>query len=111
MERKLSQRDLRNNYKCYATGYCSIWNLTRGRDRNGWNSGVYGWNFDAYISGNVCITTGYRPIGKWIDTDYVSEFENRAKALWDECTWVSDYSETKQKVDDLFAEFIKGLEA
>ena len=30
----------------------------------GYNSGVYGWNYDVYEAGEVVIVAGYRP-GKW----------------------------------------------
>ena len=32
----------------------------------GYNSGVYGWNYDVYLIGKYTVVAGYRPLTKWV---------------------------------------------
>lgn len=33
---------------------------------HGYNSGVYGWNYDVFVVGAYTVVSGYRPLAKWI---------------------------------------------
>lgn len=72
---KVTQKDLKESI-CYAFGYCDIQGLVDWKTANAYNSGVYGWNYDAYFHEtlNIVITTGYRPYGKTLHDDiYIAE--------------------------------------
>ena len=54
--------------------------LLTGLEPEGYNSGVLGWNWDAYnLGGGVCICTGYRPIGEEYNA-LVKCYNDRAKS-------------------------------
>lgn len=47
--------------KVIRVGYCGCQTLLNGLNAYAYNSGVYGWNWDAYdIGGGVTVCTGYR---------------------------------------------------
>ena len=47
--------------RVYRAGYCELYSLYRESEAIGYNSGVYGWNFDIYtFSGRIAIASGYR---------------------------------------------------
>lgn len=46
--------------KLFATGYCTIHSLLSCTAPVAYNAGVYGWNYDVYVIGDVTICTGYR---------------------------------------------------
>lgn len=52
-----------SNNKIIRVGYCGLQNLLSGLDAYAYNSGVYGWNWDAFdIGGGVTVCTGYRSL-------------------------------------------------
>ena len=54
--------------------------LLTGLEPEGYNSGVLGWNWDAYnLGGGVCICTGYRPTGEEYNA-LVKCYNDRAKS-------------------------------
>lgn len=46
--------------KLFATGYCALSSLLSCIEPVAYNMGMYGWNYDAYVIGDVTICTGYR---------------------------------------------------
>ncbi len=57
MTRKEISRKFSTVYSC---GYCELEPLFSNSDAVGFNSGVYGWNFNVFSFGSVAITSGYR---------------------------------------------------
>lgn len=83
MKCKVTQKQIRANfYHVISIGYCEAQALLRDFTPFGYGSGVYGWNFDAYDFGGVCIVTGYRPFGD-VSPNYntMQKYEKRAKRL------------------------------
>lgn len=68
-----------------AIPYCGLQNLLDDNYKLGHNSGVYGWNYDAYLystsNGCVIINTGYNPYGKRVPHDIIEKYNNRAKRV------------------------------
>lgn len=59
--RKITRKDINKN-NMVALSYCQcqrVLNLFGGDYKIGYNSGVYGWNYDLYRIGGVDIITGY----------------------------------------------------
>lgn len=100
---KITKSDLRGRVVIRA-GYCAAYYLTRGLERLGYNSGVYGWNYDAFDLGGVILVTGYRP--DYGDTfKGLKDFEERAERLsnWrNGLTW----EQRDEKIKELRAEFV-----
>lgn len=83
MKHKVTQKQIRANfYRVISLGYCEAQALLRDFTPFGYGSGVYGWNFDAYDFGGVCIVTGYRPFGG-VSPDYktLQRYKKRAQRL------------------------------
>ena len=67
----------RYNGNIYSCGYCDLQMIFKGIEPEFYNSGVYGWNCDVYIIGNIAITTGYRnTYGKKIPHEIISKYNN-----------------------------------
>lgn len=65
----MSKRMTRNDVRSFAravgkpifyTGYCELQSLVFRWEKIGYNSGVYGWNWDCYNFPDFVLVTGYR---------------------------------------------------
>lgn len=101
MDIKLTKTDLKNNFGVVVScGYCELQSLLNMKDRVGYNSGVYGWNFNAFDFGGVGLITGYRTRGADVklSLEFCEQWEKRAKN--------ATYEERKQ----ILAEFERELQ-
>lgn len=67
--------------KIVTAGACELQNLLSGVDPIGYNAGIYGWNYDAYVIGDVCILTGYRVLKKYPRATKIEEYEQEASKI------------------------------
>ena len=76
---KVTRNSIKAN-KVFSIGYCHAQNLLRYAEKSGYNSGVYGWNYDLYEfpHANIAITTGYRPIGQAVPYELVKKYDDAA---------------------------------
>ena len=97
---------LKENYICCGIGYCDASYLLYYYNATFYNSGVYGWNFDAFVFGTYVITTGYRNMIHDIPVDYklLKELNEKARILIDNNKM--HYTETKEQIDRLLKEFL-----
>ena len=86
------------NYKCFSVGYCDLQTLLGVANPQFYTAGVYGWNADIYIFGNIAIVTGYRPFCKQIDFDIIRKFEDAA-------------IKNREKRDELLKELVNNLQS
>ena len=101
MKTKVTNKEVRRNFSTIISiGYCRAYTLLRRISPFGYNCGVYGWNCDFYEVDGVCISTGYRPIGKSVDYSILNKYNNIAKEL-------SREQDSDEKFDNLVHEFIK----
>ena len=101
MNINLTKTDLKNNFGVIVScGYCALQSLLNMKSRVGYNTGVYGWNFDAFDFGGVGLITGYRTRGA--DIVLPSDFCKK----WNERASDATYEERKQ----ILAEFEKELQ-
>lgn len=88
-------------------GYCDLQYLLRYENPFAYSAGVYGWNCDYYGIGGVCISTGYRPIGKHVPYELVRRFEDQARHLAVESDL--DSGTERGMIDDLLGEFLREI--
>lgn len=86
MKFKITRRELKENYRCVAVGYCDLQYLLHYCSPIAYNSGVYGWNYDVYTfeqySTNIAICEGYRGYpGIPIDYNIYIKYEAKAKEI------------------------------
>lgn len=82
---KLTKKEVERlaaNGKIYAVGYCKAQHLLTYQNRHGYNSGVYGWNYDVFVLGDNVIITGYNPFkANKIDAEKLTEYEKKARYI------------------------------
>lgn len=59
------------------------------------------------FAGGVCISTGYRPIGKYVPYELVHHFEDQARKLVMESDL--DSGTERGMIDDLLGEFLREI--
>lgn len=109
MNIKLTKTDLRNNFGVIIScGYAELSNLLYGKEKAGYNCGVYGWNYNAYNFGGVGLITGYRTRGADIalSMDFCKYWNERANnATYDERKQI--LNEFERELQKLAREFVE----
>lgn len=89
--------------KIIRIGYCGAQNLLTGVNEFAYNSGVYGWNWDAYdIGGGVVVCTGYRNLTG--ETVKYSDLEERAEKI--RGNYKMRWEEQQKALEELRAELV-----
>lgn len=106
----MTRKEIQNNFnKVYSIGYCGMQYLLRYQNRIGYNSGVYGWNYDIFSIDGIAICTGYRNMpGKAIDYKTVNKYEKKAEKIAQDITL--DYNKTKKKINNLLYKLMEELQ-
>lgn len=105
MKTKTTFKAIRDNYsKILSIGYCQAQSLLVFKNARYYNSGVYGWNCDFYVINDIVICTGYKTIGKHIDSDLVKEYNNKAYSIYRESGL--KLSEVEERVNSLLLDLI-----
>ena len=87
MKLKTTKKQIKENTydNLYAVSYCDFQYLLRFENAFAYSTGVNGWACDYYElefdNRKIIISTGYSPIGKWINFDCVKFYENLAKKI------------------------------
>ena len=110
MKYKTTKKNIRNSEsKIISVGYCNLQNLLSVVQPFAYSSGTYGWACDYYtIPHEICVSTGYSPIGKEISYDFCRKYDKRAEQIrhnsynWD--------GEVKPALDALLEEFSREIE-
>jgi hypothetical protein len=105
MKLATTKKQIKNNFNnIISIGYCDIQYLTYYKRPFAYSYGVNGWACDYYEVNNVCISTGYNPIGENVSYDMIVQYEAAARKV------VTDYNipydEKVTKVNYLLSEFI-----
>jgi len=105
MKIKATKKAIKNGYaKIHSIGYCEAEYLLEGISPFAYSSGTNGWSCDYYEIEGVCISTGYKTIGEYMNYDLVRKYDNKAKAILGD--YSVDYQERKNKVNRLLVELI-----
>ena len=102
---EVTRKWIASNYTCCGAGYCSLQYLLWFQSRDFYTTGVYGWNFDAYVFGNYCITTGYRNMICHVEAKNVNEYDNKASEILKDSSL--SYEEQKSKINALLKQFLE----
>jgi hypothetical protein len=105
MKLKTTKNQVKNNFNTILSiGYCDIQYLTYYKRPFAYSCGVYGWSCDYYEIENVCLSTGYSPIGQNVDYNLMRKYEAKAQKI------VTDYNVNYdikvKKVNKILIEFI-----
>ena len=109
MKANVTRRWLRTNYYCCGVGYCELQHLLYYIPARFYTSGVYGWNFDAYIvtvdDVDYCITTGYRGTIREFEAKKVHQYDVNAKNIINNTSLSHEVKQSK--VNELLKQFIR----
>lgn len=105
MKTKTTKKQIKSNFNTILSiGYCESQYLLYYKSPFAYSSDNGGWACDYYIIDNVCISTGYRPIGDKVPYKLLSKLEYKA------CNIVNNYeldTETKkEQINELLVELI-----
>jgi len=108
MKLQTTKKQIRQNFNTVLSiGYCDAQYLLNHKAPFAYSAGVYGWSCDYYQVGNVCISTGYSPIGTHVDYSLLRELESKA------CLIVNDYnlpdSDKEQQLNELLQQLINSI--
>lgn len=75
MKFKTSKKAMKDYYggNLYSAGYCELQYLLHYKNASAYSCGVYGWSCDYYEIGDICISTGYSPIGERINYEIIKK--------------------------------------
>lgn len=103
--RELTRKDLKYSRVYYG----DLQQILRNADKVGYNSGVYGWNWDCYelhgTKGSIYILQGYRNFcGKRLPYEMTKKWNNKAREISD--SWKSWKAKKGENTED-FIKWIK----
>src|SRR5574344_670966 len=108
MKVQVTKKQVRENfYNILSIGYCDAPYLLYFQTPFAYSAGIYGWSCDYYKIGNVCISTGYAPIGTPANDSLLKELERKAGLI------VHDYnlssSDKEKQLNELLNELIDSV--
>lgn len=108
MKIRATRKELRQSaYMALAVGYCDLHYLLRYEQPFAYVAGSYGWDFDAYLFGDILVTTGYRGmIGYSIPCEAIREIESKAKNIVEDCGIA--YDEKRKMLHEMATAFFEG---
>lgn len=92
-----TQRELKSHFNRIVS-VADISFLFEFTERFAFNSGTFGWNFDAFALRGVCFCKGYRAIGEKPNWPILRKYEDQAKQIYFS---ESDREMRKAKINDL----------
>ena len=88
-----------------SVGYCQLQTMLKDREPFAYSTGAEGWACDYYdIGSGICVSTGYRPIGKAVSYDICKKYDNEAATIF---MMTRDCVERLEQLSDLIARFKK----
>ena len=108
MKAKTTNKEIRANFtNIVKIKYCGAAFLLMYKKPFAYTCGVYGWNSDFYEFGNICISTGYRPIGTNVDSELLLKLESDARTIYD--NYNISFDEKKQQIAELIETLINSV--
>ena len=109
MKYKTTAKALREyGYNVKSAGYCDLQYLLNNHSATAYTCGVYGWNFDVFDFGGVCLITGYRTRGADVrlSMEFCERWDKRAKnATYDERKRI--LAEFEREIKRIAKEFVE----
>ena len=108
MKFKTSKKAMKEWYgkNLYRVGYCRLQYLLYYKKACAYSCGVYGWSCDYYEIEGICISTGYSPVGEYINYEITEKYNAKAEKIFHSTL---PYEEIKEKLDQLIKEFIQEI--
>lgn len=109
MKREVTKNEIRRTEdRILCVTYCGLQNLLSTENAFAYSTRVEGWACDYYhIPRNICVSTGYSPIGKHIDYNLIRKYDEAAAKICSE-TWM--WEQRKPRLDALLADFAGDVE-
>jgi len=104
MKTKVTKSQVKDNFiNIISIGYCDIQYLTSYKSPFAYSRGINGWSCDYYEIENVCLSTGYSPIGTNVDYNLIKKYELKAQKIVTD--YNLDYKIKEKKVNKLLTDF------
>lgn len=105
MKLKATKKQIRRNFNTIlSVGYCDAQYLLDCKNPFAYSSGLNGWSCDYYQIGNICISTGYSPIGTPVDYELLRELEGKAQLI--KYDYNLSYSDKEKQLNELLKQLI-----
>ena len=105
MKLKTTKNQIKNSFvNVLSLGYCELQYLTYYKNPFAYSSGINGWACDYYNIDNVCLSTGYSPIGANVDYKLVRKYELKAQKIV--LDYNTDYKLREKRVNKLLNDFV-----
>lgn len=102
---KVTKKAIKESYNTILSiGYCNTQYLLKYENEYAYSTRAEGWACDYYVVGNVCISTGYSPIGKSVNYDLTKKYEDQAREI--SCNYNLKWEEQKERIHELLVEFV-----
>ena len=106
MKLKATKKQIRENFNTILSiGYCDAQYLLDFKNPFAYSAGLNGWSCDYYQIGNICICTGYSPIGTPVDYTLLRELENKAQLI--KYNYDLSYTDKEKQLDELLNQLIE----
>jgi hypothetical protein len=104
MKAQVTKKQIKENFNTILSiGYCDAQYLLYYKTPFAYSAGINGWSCDYFQIDNICISTGYAPIGNNIDYSLLKELEGKAQKI------VHDYNLSSSDKEKQLNELIKEL--
>lgn len=102
---KVTKKAIKESYNTIlAIGYCNAQYLLKFENEYAYSTRVEGWACDYYVVDNVCISTGYSPIGQSVSYELTKKYEDQAREI--ACDYNIKWEEQKERIHELLVQFI-----
>ena len=97
--KKITKNDI-NKEKMVALSYCqcqTVLNIFGDNFKVGYNSGIYGWNYDLYCVNGVSVVTGYKvPYTKYSNNEIKRKLIELENKIREKKLSLKEYEEAKE---------------
>jgi len=109
MKKRITKKAARELYPhMISVGYCNLQFLLKGTDPVFYSTRREGWACDYYeLPGDLCVSTGYSPIGRKVSYDLCRAYDEKAEAVFRE---TYDWDDIKGKLSELLEDFAEDVE-
>ena len=108
MKLQTTKKAIKNNFNTIISiGYCDAQYLLWFKNPFAYSAGVYGWACDYYQINNVCISTGYSPIGERVPYELLNELEHKAAEIIHDCS--IEHKDKPALVESLLTQLIDSV--
>lgn len=106
MKLKTTKKQIKENFNTILSiGYCDAQYLLDFKNPFAYSAGINGWSCDYYQLGNICISTGYAPIGTPVNYALLKELEDKAQLIKHD--YNLDNSDKEKQLDELLKQLIE----